>query len=146
MKEVNKKYPKVGIGVMIMNEKREVLLGLRRGSHGSGEWCFPGGHMEFGETVFATAKREVKEETGLDIENFELISVADEMRYIKTDDKHYLNIGVKGEYKGGTPEVQEPDKCLKWQWYNLENLPRDLLEGTELVIRNYKDKKIYQSN
>lgn len=60
-----KRYPRVGVGVMIQNEKGEVLLGLRQGSHGAGEWSFPGGHLEFGETVFQTAKREVEEESGL---------------------------------------------------------------------------------
>jgi 8-oxo-dGTP diphosphatase len=82
-----KKYPRVGVGVMIQNEKGEVLLGLRQGSHGAGEWAFPGGHLEWGETVFQTAKREVKEEAGLEVAEFELISVADEMRYIETDSK-----------------------------------------------------------
>ena len=85
----DKKYPKVGVGVMIQNEKGQVLLGLRKGSHGEGEWNFPGGHLEFGETVFETARREVKEESGLDGDPFALISVADEMRYIESDDKHF---------------------------------------------------------
>ncbi|MFH1427240.1 MAG: NUDIX domain-containing protein, partial [Patescibacteria group bacterium] len=82
---MDSKYPLVGIGVMIQNENGEVLLGLRQGSHGAGEWCFPGGKIEFGETIFEAAKKEVKEETGLDVDEFELISVYDEMRYIKTD-------------------------------------------------------------
>lgn len=140
----NKKYPKVGIGVMIQNEKGELLLGLRHGSHGAGEWSFPGGHLEFGEKIFETARREVKEETGLEINTFELISVADEMRYIKTDSKHYLNIGLKALYQGGEPKNLEPEKCAEWKWFPLENIPENLFEGTSLVIRNYKDKKIYQ--
>jgi 8-oxo-dGTP diphosphatase len=139
----DKKYPKVGIGVMIQNEKGEVLLGLRKGSHGSGEWCFPGGHLEMGETILETAKRETMEESGLDIDNFELISVADEMRYLKSDGKHYLNVGVMGEYKGGEAKVMEPDKFEKWKWVGLNNLPKNLFEGTELVIRNFKNKIIY---
>ena len=136
-------YPRVGIGVMIQNKKGEVLLGLRHGSHGEGEWCFPGGHLEFGETVFETAKRETKEETGLDVGNFELISVADERRYIKTDNKHYLNIGVKAEYQGGGPKVMEPDKCKEWKWFSLDNLPKKIFEGTELTIKNFKAGTIY---
>ena len=56
------KHPRVGCGAMIQNEKGEVLLGLRQGSHGAGEWCFPGGHLEFGETIFQAAKREVRED------------------------------------------------------------------------------------
>jgi len=101
----DKEYPKVGIGVMIQNKKGEVLLGLRKGSHGSGEWSFPGGHLEMSETIFETAKRETKEETNLDINKFELISVADELRYLKSDGKHYLNIGMKGFYEGGEPII-----------------------------------------
>ncbi len=145
MNNLEKKYPKVGIGVMIKNDKGEVLLGLRKGSHGAGEWSFPGGHLEFGETIFETAKREVKEETGLDIDEFKLISVADEMRYIETDGKHYLNIGTEGVYKGGVPNVEEPDKWGEWRWFSIDDLPDKIFEGTELMIRNLKAGKIYQA-
>lgn len=138
-----KKRPKVGVGVMIENGNKQILLGLRKGSHGSGEWSFPGGHLEFGETIFETAKRETKEETNLDVNEFELISVADEMRYIKSDDKHYLNIGVKAVYKGGDPLVMEENKCEKWEWFDLGNLPNNLYEGTELTLNNYINRIIY---
>ncbi len=146
MNNLEKKYPKVGIGVMIQNKEGLVLLGLRKNSHGSGEWSFPGGHLEMGETILETAKRETKEETNLDINEFELISVADEMRYLKSDGKHYLNIGVKGLYGGGEPKVMETDKCEKWEWFNLNKLPTNLFEGTELSINNFKNKTIYKSS
>ncbi len=137
-------FPKVGVGVLIQNEKGEVLLGERMGSHGAGEWSFPGGHLDFGETIFETAKRETKEETGLDVSEFELISVADELRYIKTDNKHYLNIGIMAKYRGGEPKLMEPDKCREWRWFSLDNLPEKMMEGTELIIKNFKAGKIYQ--
>lgn len=139
-------YPRIGIGVMIQNSKGEVLLGLRKSSHGTGEWSFPGGHLDFGETMFECAKRETKEEVDLDIDKFELISVADEMRYIKTDGKHYVNIGIKGFYDGNVePKKMEPEKCERWEWFSLNNLPEKLFEGTELVIKNFKANKIYQN-
>jgi 8-oxo-dGTP diphosphatase len=139
----NKKYPKVGIGVMIQNEQGKILLGLRQGSHGAGEWSFPGGHLDFGETIFNCAQRETKEETRLKIDKFELISVADERRYIKSDGKHYLNIGIKGIYQGGEPKIMEADKCLKWKWFSLNELPDKLFQGTELTIGNYLAQRIY---
>ena len=138
--------PKVGIGVLIFNDKNEVLLGLRQNAHGAGEWHAPGGHVEFGETIFETAKREAKEEADLDIDQCELISVADEMRYIKTHGKHYVNLGILAKYIGGKPRAMEPEKCREWQWFLLDNLPEPLYEGTQLTIKNYKDKKIYQPN
>ena len=142
---MDKKYPKVGIGVMIKNEKNEILLGLRKGSHGAGEWSFPGGHLEFGETILATAKREVQEETGLELNDFKLVSVADEMRYIASDDKHYLNLCLEAVYQGGQPVIMEPDKCQEWRWFDMNDLPDKILEGTELGIKNYLAGKIYQS-
>lgn len=136
--------PRIGVGVAILNEKNEVLLGLRISSHGTGEWSFPGGHLEFGETLFETAKRETKEETNLDISEFEVISICDEMRYIKTDNRHYLNVSVSGKYVGGEPKVMEIEKCKEWRWFSLHSLPENLFEATEVALQNMQDGKIYQ--
>lgn len=136
--------PRVGIGVLIQNNDGQILLGLRKGSHGEGEWAFPGGHLEFGETVFETARREVQEETGLNIEKFELISVVDEMRYIESNGKHYLNIGVRAFYESGEPKIMEPEKCVEWRWFGLDNLPDKIFEASEKTIRNLKQRIIYQ--
>lgn len=138
------KRPRIGIGVMIQNKNGEVLMGLRQGSHGEGEWSYPGGHLDFGETMEETVRREVKEEVGLEVGKVELISLADEMRYIKSDGKHYVNIGFRAEYIGGEPKLMEPEKCKEWRWFSLDNLPEKLFEGTELNVRNYKAGKIYQ--
>ena len=137
------KYPRVGVGVMIQNDNGEVLLGLRKGSHGAGEWSFPGGHLEFGETVFECAKRETKEETGLEVNKFKLISVYDELRYIKTDDKHFLGLGVKADYEEGVAQELEPDKCEEWRWFSLDSLPGKMLANTKGIINNFKAGKIY---
>lgn len=139
----SEKRPWVGIGVMIMNDEGKILLAQRKQSHGTGEYCFPGGHQRFGETIFESAKREIKEETSLDINAFEIISLADEMRYIESDGKHYVNIGVKGKYTGGEPKNMEPEKNTDWQWFSLDNLPENLFEGTEITLNNYKTGKMH---
>lgn len=136
--------PRVGVGIMIENELGEVLIGLRKSSHGAGEWAFPGGHLEFGETIFETAKREVEEETGLCVEECELVSVADERRYLVSHGKHYLNLGVKAVYKGGEPRVMEPESFVCWKWFAQSDLPTPLFEATQLILKNVQDKKIYQ--
>lgn len=140
------KHPRVGIGVLILNEKGQVLLGLRHGSHGAGEWCLPGGHLEKGETFSQVIKREVKEETGLLVDSFELISLSEELRYLKSHGRHYVGLGFKAEHKGGEPQLLEPEKFKEWRWFNLDDLPKNLLEGTEFVIKNFKAGKIYQNN
>jgi len=135
---------RVGIGVVILNKDNEVLLGLRNSSHGAGDWSFPGGHLEFGETVFETAKREVKEETDLDVSEFELVSVFDEMCYMESDNKHYLNVSVVAHYDGGEPKNMEPHKCDRWEWFSLDDLPNNLFEPSEGTLSNMKAGVVYR--
>jgi ADP-ribose pyrophosphatase YjhB (NUDIX family) len=66
--------PKVTTSVMVI-DRNKVLLMKRRVSPGKGDWCFPGGFMEMGETPQLSAARECKEETGFDIEITQLLDV-----------------------------------------------------------------------
>ena len=72
-------YIKVGLGIMI-KDNNKVLLGHRcvsrkdtGGIFEPDSWTFPGGKQEYNETVFEGAKREVKEETNLDVSNSNFI-------------------------------------------------------------------------
>ncbi|OIO51793.1 MAG: hypothetical protein AUJ19_03655 [Parcubacteria group bacterium CG1_02_58_44] len=140
----DKRYPLIGVGVMIRNERGKILMGLRRGSHSAGEWCFPGGHLDFGETIFQTAEREVLEETGLNVRTVELFSVSDDFRYIDTDGKHYVTIGVLAEYLEGEPQLLETDRCDEWRWFAPDALPDNLFEGTWWMIENSRSGRIYE--
>ena len=138
-------YPLVGFGVIIEKNHGEVLLGLRQGSHGSGEWCFPGGKLEKGETLFESVRREVKEEVGIEVSELKIISLADEMRYLKTDGRQFFNIGVLAKKWKGEVSLMEPDKYKEWRWFSKANVPENLLEGTSLILKNYKNGVLYKS-
>lgn len=60
--------PRVGVAVFVINEKGNVLIGKRTGSHGAGTLALPGGHLELHESFHECAAREVYEETGLILE------------------------------------------------------------------------------
>ena len=64
--------PRVGANAVIFNETGEILL-TRRADNG--QWCLPGGHMDFGETLAETAARETLEETGLHVKVERLIGL-----------------------------------------------------------------------
>jgi 8-oxo-dGTP diphosphatase len=113
---------KVGVGVMIMKDGK-VLLGKRKGSHGEGEYAWPGGHLEYMESFEECAKREVMEETGMEIDNIRFLRLSNLKDYAP---KHYVDIGLVADWKSGDPEIKEPDKIEGWGWYDLENLPSPL--------------------
>jgi ADP-ribose pyrophosphatase YjhB (NUDIX family) len=58
------RHPRVGVSVGVWRGD-EVLLVERTGDPSGGVWSFPGGHLEWGETLEDAARREVFEETGL---------------------------------------------------------------------------------
>ena len=112
---------KVGIGILVFKD-RKVLLGKRRESHGKGEYASPGGHLEFNESIIDCAKRECREEAGIEIKNIKFLRFSNMRKY----GKHYVDIGLIADWAGGDPTVLEPSKMEKWNWYNLDNLPKPL--------------------
>ena len=108
------KRPLVGIAVIVIKDNR-VLLGKRKNAHGSGTWAFPGGHLEFNESIEACAKREVLEETGIQIKNLRYGPYTNDI--FTDEDKHYVTLFVMADHDSGTPMVKEPHKCEKWGWF-----------------------------
>ena len=68
--------PVVGVGVVVLKDDHVLLI--RRGKPPrNGQWSIPGGKQKLGETWRAAAHREVREETGIEIELIGLIDVVD---------------------------------------------------------------------
>lgn len=115
-----KQYPRVGVGVCVIKDGL-VLCGKRRNSHGDGTWAFPGGHLEFGETLEECARREVFEETGLEITNVRRGHFSED--FFLADGKHYITIIMIAEYVAGEPQMCEPEKCSEWRWCLPHEIP-----------------------
>jgi nucleoside triphosphatase len=65
------RYPEPTVGALILNPDGEVLL--MRSHKWNGAWVMPGGHIELGERMEDALRREILEETGLEIEDLEWI-------------------------------------------------------------------------
>lgn len=118
-----KKRPAVGVAAIVIKNGK-VLLGKRKGAHGSGTWAFPGGHLEFNESIEDCAKREVFEETGLSVKNIRFATITNDLFY--NSNKHYVTLFVVCDHKNGTPRIKEPDKCKKWDWFYWNQFPSPL--------------------
>jgi 8-oxo-dGTP diphosphatase len=129
--------PLVGIGVMVMKAGK-VLLGKRKGSHGAGEYAWPGGHLEHGELFAECAVREVMEETGMQIGDIRFLRVLNTMHYAP---RHYVDITLVAEWVSGEPRVCEPDKVESWAWYSLDALPSPLFRMVPTAIEALRGER-----
>lgn len=119
--------PRVGIGVVIIKDGK-VLFGKRKNAHGAGAWACPGGHLEFGESWEDCARREVLEETGLEVGAVRFGTVTNDI--MESDEKHYITICMVAEYVSGEPRILEPEKCEGWEWFDWDDLPQPLFQST----------------
>jgi len=107
----NREYPDrpvVGVGGVIISDGRALLV--RRGSPPlEGQWSIPGGMLESGETLLLGVRRELLEETGIEVTVLELIEVFERINldgegkaryhYVVLD---YLCEAVRGEARAGS--------------------------------------------
>jgi len=109
---------RVGVAAIVIDEgsQGKAVVGVRKGSHGSGHWQFPGGHRELGESFGECAEREVLEETGLRVRAEKLVATTNDL--FEAERKHYVTLFVvcRRVDQQQEPQVLEPEKCLGWSW------------------------------
>lgn len=118
--------PFVGVGVAVIKDEK-ILFGKRKGIHGQGFWAFPGGHLEFGESVETCALRELREETGLQARSVRLGPWTENV----IESKHYVTIFVLVDEFIGEPQLCEPEKCEGWFWFTEDSLPMPVFPPCE---------------
>ena len=136
---MNRQYPQqplIGVGVVVCRGNK-VLLIRRGGPPRQGEWSLPGGLQKLGETVFEAARREVREETGVEIRVLALADVVDLIERDEAADRvryHYTLVDVVAGWLEG--EAAPGSDAAEVAWADLETLPRyRLWSETERVIR-----------
>ncbi|KAI3976849.1 hypothetical protein MKX01_008707 [Papaver californicum] len=137
MEEPRGPAPKVGVGVFIIKGNK-TLMGRRRSSIGDSTFALPGGHLEFGESFEECALREVKEETGLDINNIEFVTITNNIVLDEPKPSHYVIILMRAKLVDSQQEPQnlEPNKCDGWHWckWDDENIPRPLFKPLQILV------------
>jgi 8-oxo-dGTP diphosphatase len=122
-------------GVVVLIEKEgTVLLGRRRGGFGAGTWGLPQGYIEFDEDFITAAIREVKEETGLDVEIRSIINVVSNLL---SPGLHTLAIVLLARVVAG--ELCAGDDLETLEWVPLAGpLPEMAFEADEHIIERYR--------
>ncbi|MBU0953434.1 MAG: NUDIX domain-containing protein [Nanoarchaeota archaeon] len=131
-----RELPKVGLGVIIL-KNNNVLMQKRIGAHGEDTWCPPGGHLEFGESLEACARRETKEESGIEIKNIRFATVTNDVH--PEHKLHYLTVCVLADWARGEPTITEPDRTAEIGWFDWNNLPQPLFRPMQSLLRQGYD-------
>ncbi|OGK62076.1 hypothetical protein A2334_04410 [Candidatus Roizmanbacteria bacterium RIFOXYB2_FULL_38_10] len=110
-------------------------------------WMAPGGHREFNEGLFACARREVEEETGLKIKNLRIKAVGN--AYVKDIDQEFYFHMLVADYEGGVLKTHDEDGTFEWltgeQIMKLNKLLPELKEILPHVLSDSKDIISYQA-
>ena len=139
------------VGMMILNEKNQILVG-RRIDNPSGYWQMPQGGVNEGENFLAAAYRELEEETS--IKNVQLIKELDGLiTYLLPD--HLVGIIWKGKYRGQQQKwfvmrflgqdnqinikTAQPE-FSEWKWIELEKITDLVVDFKMHVYKNIQDQ------
>lgn len=130
--------PRVIIGVLIYDEEGKIFLA--KSNKWKNKWVVPAGHLEWGETMHECAKREIKEETNIDIEKLELISVSENIfphEYKEAKHMVFIDFSAKALHKNIklNCELQEHD----W-FYPKDALKLDIHPSTTLFVEDFIQK------
>ncbi len=143
---IGKDYIGVGCWAVILNRNNEILLQQRNKAPEKGYWSIPGGKVEMFETIEDAIKREVKEETGTDVEIKTLLGVCNHI--LPSENTHWVSTEFLCKIIHGEPKIMEPTKHLDMKWFKLESLPENITITTKTAIqfyKKYKEEKINES-
>jgi 8-oxo-dGTP diphosphatase len=112
------------------------LLATRLSGTGAGEWTLPGGKRLTMESLQACARRELKEETGMELRQSRPVSLH---RREAASGAPVTSVGVLAEFTEGEPRRREGQHLGEWQWFPLHSLPENLFAPARLVLQAYLD-------
>jgi nucleoside triphosphatase len=127
--------PSIVVAAFIFNDKDELFL--TKSERWGNKYVIPGGHLEYGEYLKDALKREIKEETNLDIENIDFLGF-NELLNLEEDfykDRHMVSLHFKCRTSGNKIILEEAEEYL---WIKVKDaLELDLHEGIRKDIEKY---------
>ena len=139
------RYPLLGVGALIFEDGR-ILMAQRGKPPLMGQWSLPGGLVETGESLAEAVRREVREETGLEIEPLGVLEIFERiMRNVEgAAEYHYVLIDYICRVAGGS--LAAGDDVCGVEWVRRRDLPAlHITEGTLAVIeKGFRNRRKYK--
>ncbi len=128
----------------LFKDNQILLLKRQNTGYEDGNYSFIAGHVEEGETIRQAMVRESYEEAGITIKIEDLKLVHTMHRGLgATIDEPRLSFYFTASDWQGEIKNCEPEKCEELKWFNLNNLPVNLIPTIAQFIENYQKQKLY---
>jgi ADP-ribose pyrophosphatase len=132
--------PRVGVGVLLIDEMDRVLLTLRNRPPEAGCWSIVGGKLDFLETLEECAAREAREEVGVEVFIQSLLCVTDHC--LPQENEHWVSPAYLARVRAGNAMNCEPEKTADVRWFALDRLPPNLTMTAHNAIRAYTRQRL----
>src|ERR1035438_1317402 len=132
-------YPNAGVAVFV-KKGNSILLGSRIQAvgFGDGEWCLPGGKLDWFEELEDGCRRETLEETGISVDNLSFVGFSNDKFPIVN--KHYVTLYYAARVPPDTvARVMEPNKSREWRWFPLDNLPPNIFCSWQPLVSKVRE-------
>jgi 8-oxo-dGTP diphosphatase len=129
------KFP-VTVHLLFFRADQVLLLRRFNTGYADGQYSVPAGHLDGRETVLAAAAREAEEETGLLLDEANII-FSSVMHRIDGDER--VDFFVRVQQWHGEPSNAEPDKCDELRWVHVNELPNNTIPYVRKAIQNHWD-------
>lgn len=142
MKIKKERHKIIPASYIVLIKNNQILLHRRFNTgYEDGLYCIPAGHVENEESFLEAAIREAREELGIEL-NIENLSIVHFM-HRKNNDGGRIDVFAAATTWENEPTIMEPTKCDDLQWFDLNNLPRNISLYQKLAINNIVSKIIY---
>jgi 8-oxo-dGTP diphosphatase len=128
--------PRVGVGVLLVDQQGCILLTLRDRPPEAGYWSIVGGKLDFLESLEQCAIREALEEVGVKIAIESLLCVTDHL--LPNEDQHWVSPAYLARILGGEARNCEPNKTREVRWFPPDSLPPNLTITARNAIAAYR--------
>jgi|SRR3989338_3888529 len=127
---------------LVLVKDGQILL-LRRFNTGysDGKYSLVAGHFDGGETAVQCIMREAREEAGILVKSEDLDVV--HVTHRLCPDREYFDVYVRAEKWSGEIINMEPNKCDELKWYDLQNLPENILPEIKRALENIQGAVAY---
>ena len=132
----------VAVHLFLLKEDKILLLRRHNTGYEDGNYSTVAGHVDGGEQLKIAMIRETKEEVGIEImpEDLEIVGVMHSIT-----DKEYISFFLKALDWSGEIKNMEPDQCSHLTWFDIDDLPENVIPYVRQAIENYRTGNWFSS-